>query len=389
MNNQGGGAQLLQKSCGHLYSFSQGRDTVAKLRIENLQKTFDEILAVDNLNLLIEDGELVALLGPSGCGKTTTLRCIAGLEEPQSGHIFFDEQDVTFWPPERKDVGMVFQNYALFPHMTIFDNIAFGLQMRKVPRAEIKGRVKKALEMVHLHGYEDRFPLQLSGGQQQRVALSRALVIEPKLLLLDEPLANLDAKLREEMRFFVRSVQKEVGITAVYVTHDQAESMVIADRVAVMFEGRIEQIGNPYEIYRYPATRSVADFIGLVNLIPGKLTKIHSEESCSIIIDSGDTIRCRYRGSLSQGDKAILVLRPESIKLRPADEDGRDLDNCFTAEVRERVYLGNVMDYQLNLTDSTQIRVQEDPWNAFDIGKKVLAAFSSEHTWLIKDEGPK
>lgn len=360
---------------------------MAKLTIENLLKTFDDVPAVDNLNLLIEDGELVALLGPSGCGKTTTLRCIAGLEEPRSGHIFFDEQDVTFWPPERKDVGMVFQNYALFPHMTIFDNIAFGLQMRKVSRAEINERVEKALKMVRLHGYGDRYPLQLSGGQQQRVALSRALVIEPKLLLLDEPLANLDAKLREEMRFFVRSVQKEVGITAVYVTHDQAESMVIADRVAVMFDGRIEQIGNPYEIYRYPATRKVADFIGLVNLVPGKLTEIHSEKSCSMRTITGDTVRCRYKGNLSSGDKVILVLRPESIKLRPSDGGGENLENCFEAEIRERVYLGNVMDYRLNLTDSTQIRVQEDPWNVFDVGNRVRAVFSSEHTWLIKNEG--
>ena len=360
---------------------------MAKVTIENLRKEFGEVLAVDDLNLLVEDRELVALLGPSGCGKTTTLRCIAGLEEPQSGHIYFDEQDVTFEPPETKDVGMVFQNYALFPHMKIFHNIAFGLQMMKVPKAEIKDRVEKALEVVHLQGYEDRYPHQLSGGQQQRVALSRALVIEPKLLLLDEPLANLDAKLREEMRFFVRSVQKEVGITAVYVTHDQAESMVIADRVAVMLDGRIEQIGNPYEIYRYPATRRVADFIGLVNLVPGEVRELHSDDICSVVVNTGNTVQCRYRGELSQGDKAILVVRPESIKLRSSGGKGAELGNCFEAEVKERVYLGNVMDYRLNLADSTEIRVQEDPWISFEVGEKVQAFFSSDQTWLIKDEG--
>jgi spermidine/putrescine ABC transporter ATP-binding subunit len=361
---------------------------MAKVTIANLRKEFGEVPAVDNLNLLVEDAELVALLGPSGCGKTTTLRCIAGLEEPQSGHIYFDEQDVTFEPPERKDVGMVFQNYALFPHMTIFHNIAFGLQMMKVPKREINDRVKGALEMVHLQGYGDRYPHQLSGGEQQRVALSRALVIEPKLLLLDEPLANLDAKLREEMRFFVRSVQKEVGITAVYVTHDQAESMVIADRVAVMFDGRVEQIGNPYEIYRYPATRRVADFIGLVNLVPGEVSELHSEGFCSVIINTGDTVQCRYEGELSQGDKAILVVRPESIKLRSSRGKGAELENYFEGEVKERVYLGNVMDYRLNLARSTEIRVQEDPWISFEIGERVLATFSSDQTWLIRDEGP-
>jgi len=360
---------------------------VARVTIEALRKEFGEVLAVDNLHLLIEDSELVALLGPSGCGKTTTLRCIAGLEEPQSGHIYFDEQDVTFEPPERKDVGMVFQNYALFPHMTIFNNIAFGLQMKKVPHREIKDRVRRALEMVHLEGYEDRYPNQLSGGEQQRVALSRALVIEPKLLLLDEPLANLDAKLREEMRFFVRSVQKEVGITAVYVTHDQAESMVIADRVAVMFEGRIEQIGNPYEIYRYPATRKVADFIGLVNLVPGEVSEFRSEGLCSVRINTGDTVECRYEGELSQGEKAILVVRPESIKLKSSEGKVAESENYFEAEVKERVYLGNVMDYRLNLADSTEIRVQEDPWNSFEVGEKVFATFSSDQTWLIGDEG--
>ncbi|MBW1732013.1 MAG: ABC transporter ATP-binding protein [Deltaproteobacteria bacterium] len=360
---------------------------MAKVTIENLRKEFGEVLAVDNLNLLIEDGELMALLGPSGCGKTTTLRCIAGLEEPQDGHVYFDEQDVTFEPPERKNVGIVFQNYALFPHMTIFQNIAFGLKMIKLPKKEVKNRVEKALEMVHLKGYEDRFPHQLSGGQQQRVALSRAMVIEPQLLLLDEPLANLDAKLREEMRFFVRSVQKEIGITAVYVTHDQAESMVIADRVAVMFDGKIEQIGTPYEIYKYPSTRRVADFIGLVNLMPGKVRELHSGGICSLLmVDTGDTVKCRYKGKLSLGDEAILVVRPESIKLRLLGEKEVELDNYFEAEVKEKVYLGNLMDYRLQLRGDISIRVQEDPWISFEIGDRVLAAFSCDETWLIKHE---
>lgn len=368
-------------------SLPQGNERMAKVTIENLRKEFGEVLAVDNLNLEIEDGELVALLGPSGCGKTTTLRCIGGLEEAQDGHVYFDERDVTFEPPERRNVGIIFQNYALFPHMTTFQNIAFGLKMMKLPKKEITARVEKALEMVHLKGYEDRFPHQLSGGQQQRVALSRAMVIEPQILLLDEPLANLDAKLREEMRFFVRSVQKEVGITAVYVTHDQAESMVIADRVAVMFDGRIEQIGSPYEIYKYPATRKVADFIGLVNLLPGEVRDLHSGgEICSLIVDTGDSVQCKYKGELSPGDKVILVVRPESIKLRPFGEKQVELDNCFEAEVKEKIYLGNVMDYRLQLEGNISMRVQEDPWISLEIGERALATFSSDETWLIKDE---
>lgn len=359
---------------------------MAEIKIVNLRKEFGKVVAVDNLNLLIEDGELLILLGPSGCGKTTTLRCIAGFEEPQSGNIYFGEEDLTFQPPEKKDVGMVFQNYALFPHMTVFNNIAFGLQMRKVPKRRIKDRVEKALEMIHLQGYGDRYTHQLSGGQQQRVALSRALVIEPKLLLLDEPLANLDAKLREKMRFFVRSVQKEVGITAVYVTHDQAEAMVIADRVAVLFEGRLAQTAKPYDIYKYPATEKVADFIGLVNLVPGEVNELHSEDLCSIIADTGDKIRCRYNGKLSQGDKVILIVRPESIKLRSSKEKITKSENYFEAKVKAKVYLGNVMDYRLNLANGTEIRVQEDPWASFAVGEKLLATFSHDQTWLLKDE---
>ena len=209
---------------------------MTKLTIEGLSKRFGEVVAVDKLDLEIEDGELISLLGPSGCGKTTTLRCIAGFETPTAGRILFDGTEVTGLEPERRNIGMVFQNYALFPHMTVTENLAFGLEMRKLAKREIGQRIDRVLETVQLTGYGDRYPRQLSGGQQQRVALARALVIEPSILLLDEPLANLDAKLRQEVRFFIRSLQKSVGITTVYVTHDQAESMVISDRIVVMFD---------------------------------------------------------------------------------------------------------------------------------------------------------
>ena len=220
---------------------------MTRLTLASLQKHYGAIAAVKGIDLDVAEGELVSLLGPSGCGKTTTLRCVAGFELPTGGLISFDSADVTMLPPERRDIGMVFQNYALFPHMDVRENLRFGLQMRKVPSAEVERRVDAVLAMVQLGGMGDRYPRQLSGGQQQRVALARALVIEPKLLLLDEPLANLDAKLRDEMRFFIRSLQKRVGITTLYVTHDQAEAMVMSDRIVVMFDGRITAELDPSE----------------------------------------------------------------------------------------------------------------------------------------------
>ncbi|MBP0649502.1 ABC transporter ATP-binding protein, partial [Mycobacterium tuberculosis] len=230
---------------------------MTEVTIRSLTKLFGSARAVDSISLTIPDGHFVSLLGPSGCGKTTTLMMIAGFLGADGGDILFDNQNVVKEPAEKRDIGMVFQNYALFPHMTVAQNLAFGLEMRKVPRADIKARCARVLDMVQLAGFEARYPRQLSGGQQQRVALARALVIEPRILLLDEPLANLDAKLREEMRFFIRDLQKRVGITTVYVTHDQSEAMTMSDTVVVMFGGRIAQAGAPAEIYERPANRMV------------------------------------------------------------------------------------------------------------------------------------
>src|SRR5213594_1969423 len=244
---------------------------MSAITLSGLTKRFGSVVAVDDLHLDVQDGELMALLGPSGCGKTTTLRAIAGFELPDAGDIDFGDHRVTNLPPERRNIGMVFQNYDLFPHMTVAQNVAFGLEMRKEPALAIRSRVATTLAKVQLTGLEGRYPRQLSGGQQQRAALARALVVVPDVLLLDEPLANLDAKLREEMRFYVRSLQQEVGITTVYVTHDQAEAMVIADRIAVMFAGRIHQLGAPADICHRPATATVAEFIGLTNFIEGKV----------------------------------------------------------------------------------------------------------------------
>src|SRR5215510_3868332 len=244
---------------------------MSRLTIRGLSKRYAGSAAVIGFDLDVAQGEFVSLLGPSGCGKTTTLRCVAGLEVPTSGRISFGEQDVTRLPPERRNIGMVFQNYALFPHMTVGENIGFGLQMRGLDHAATRTKVDAVIDMVQLDGFYGRHPHELSGGQQQRVAVARALVIEPALLLLDEPLANLDAKLRDEMRVFIRSLQQRVGITTLYVTHDQAEAMTMSDRIVVMFGGAIHQIGSPYDIYFRPATREVAEFIGQSNLIAAEV----------------------------------------------------------------------------------------------------------------------
>src|SRR5262245_20799254 len=296
------------------------------IAVRGLTKRFGGVAAVDDLHLDVRDGELMALLGPSGCGKTTTLRTIAGFELPDGGEIHFGDHRVTELPPEQRNIGMVFQNYALFPHMTVYANVAFGLQMRKEPAASVRARVTATLEKVQLRGLEGRYPRQLSGGQQQRAALARALVIAPDVLLLDEPLANLDAKLREEMRFYVRSLQQEVGITTIYVTHDQAEAMVIADRIAVMFNGRIHQLGPPDEIYHCPQTWRVAEFIGLTNFIDGRIVG-HAGEL--LVLDTAlGVFRCRgpaaradARGASAQtrsGDakpERLIAVRPEAIQL--------------------------------------------------------------------------
>ena len=248
---------------------------MSQVSIEHVYKRFGKVTAVGDFNLQVADGEFVSLLGPSGCGKTTTLRMVAGFERTTEGKIVIGErivnnhEDGTFVPPEKRDIGMVFQSYAVWPHMTVFENVEYPLKIKKVDKAERDKKVQNILEMVHLGEYGERYPNQLSGGQQQRVALARALVANPSLLLLDEPLSNLDAKLRESMRFEISALQKRLGITVIYVTHDQSEAMTMSDRIVVMSAGVVQQIGKPYEIYTHPANKMVADFIGLVNFLPG------------------------------------------------------------------------------------------------------------------------
>lgn len=360
------------------------------LQIRNLEKRFEDVVAVGGISLDVEEGELVSFLGPSGCGKTTTLRCIAGFEFPDSGEIRFGGEDIANVLPEHRNIGMVFQNYALFPHMTVRGNLAFGLEMRGVAKSEIEKRTNLALDKVQLTGLEDRFPRQLSGGQQQRVALARALVVEPGMLLLDEPLANLDAKLRDEMRFFIRTLQKEVGITTVYVTHDQAEAMVISDRIVVMFEGAIHQIGDPTSIYEQPATEEVANFIGLANYLPATVLAAEANGVWRLRTQAGE-IRCEFGSELAPGQPVRIIIRPEAIQLAPANgmESKADVTsrtrNVLAGKVLERFYLGNIAGYRIQCDDGLVIQVQAPPWASYRNGDLVRCLFPPRRTWIISD----
>jgi putative spermidine/putrescine transport system ATP-binding protein len=352
------------------------------VRIEGLTKRYGAgAAAVDGLDLEIGDAELVSLLGPSGCGKTTTLRCIAGFTEAEAGRIAFDGVDIAGRPPEKRNIGMVFQNYALFPHMTVRDNLNFGLAMRKVAKSDAARRIAEVLATVQLAGLEERYPRQLSGGQQQRVALARALVIEPSVLLLDEPLANLDAKLRDEMRFFIRSLQKRVGITTVYVTHDQAEAMVMSDRIVVMFDGRIAQSGAPAEIYARPASRRVAEFIGLSNFITGRISGSDGGDLHVVETPLG-TLRCAG-STLAPGSKALVMVRPEAVTLaRTPPANGA---NAFRGSVRERYFLGNLAQVRVACADGSLVQVEDEAWSSLAVGDEVWCAFQPERGWLIAE----
>jgi spermidine/putrescine transport system ATP-binding protein len=315
---------------------SQPSPASPEIALLDLQKRFREVRAVDGVTLDIGAGEFFSLLGPSGCGKTTTLRMIGGFELPTGGTILLRGRDVTNDPPDKRPVNMVFQNYALFPHLNVGDNVGFGLKRTGVAKDETARRVGEALDLVHLAGYEKRKPNQLSGGQQQRVALARALVNRPNVLLLDEPLGALDLKLRRQLQVELKRIQSEVGITFVYVTHDQEEALTMSDRIAVMHAGKVEQLGTPEELYERPATRFVADFIGSTNLLRGR-----TEGNGRVRLDSGDVALVAYDG-LTGGTEIEISVRPESISLVPfAAED------AIPASVEQVAYLGSTISYRV------------------------------------------
>ncbi len=324
------------------------------LKIVNLTKKFDDVVAVDGIDLDVADGEFVTLLGPSGCGKTTTLRTIAGFYYPDGGEVYFGDTLVNNVPPNRRNTAMCFQSYALFPHMSVWDNICFGLKMQKIPVDQQKQRVSKVLEMMGLQRLENRKPGQLSGGQQQRVALARAIVTEPEILLFDEPLSNLDAKLRVQVRVEIREMQKRLGITTIYVTHDQDEALAISDRIVVMNDGRIEQIGNPYEIYRNPLTSFVAGFIGLANIFEGTIVKRENTRYTveapfgTVVIDGEGKAEPDSSGTLK------FSWRPEEMKVR-ADNGV----NRIRGTILHTVFMGNTTDLFFEV-NGFRMRAQTD-----------------------------
>ena len=328
------------------------------LRLDGVQKRFaGGTVAVRDFDLSAARGEFVSFLGPSGCGKTTTLRMIAGFEQPTAGTITIDDRDVTHIPPNQRNVGMVFQSYALFPNMTVADNVAFGLKMRKRPSDAIKRRVNELLELIHLPDKADRYPYQLSGGQQQRVALARALAFEPIILLLDEPLSALDAKIRVALRHEIRDIQRQLGITTVYVTHDQEEALELSDRIVVMSEGVVEQIGTPFEIYNFPATPFVASFVGTLNAVQATISR-PAERRLSL---AGTEIETSSELQGSAGEAVSAAIRPEMISLDgvegTSDGVGGDRRNRVAATVEDVAFLGAVVRVRTKLADGSLVSV--------------------------------
>ncbi|HZS83447.1 MAG TPA: ABC transporter ATP-binding protein [Stellaceae bacterium] len=320
----------------------------AAVRLENVSKSFGSVAAVKELNLGIEPGEFITLLGPSGSGKTTTLMMIAGFDYPNAGEIYIDGQPIVAVPPYRRGIGMVFQNYALFPHMTVAENIGFALKQRGIAKAEIAGRVAETLETVRLRGYEGRYPRQLSGGQQQRVALARAIIFKPRVLLMDEPLSALDKKLREELQLEMKHLHRRLGITFIYVTHDQREALVMSDRVAVMNEGRIAQLGSPSELYDRPADRFVASFIGESNFLEG--TVLDSRGDAVTVGIAGANVTAISAAPPPAGATVMLAIRPEKLAFR--DDDGRHRAgevNSLAVSVREVSFVGEMHRYTLDI----------------------------------------
>lgn len=319
------------------------------IRLTDVDKSFDDERVVKKLNLDVEEGEFLTMLGPSGCGKTTTLRMIAGFEVPTSGQIFLEGEDVDDKKPNERNVNTVFQNYALFPHMNVFDNIAFGLVEKKVKKDEIRRRVEEMIKLVQLDGMEKRMPAQMSGGQKQRVAIARALVNRPKVLLLDEPLGALDLKLRKQMQGELKALQRRLGITFIYVTHDQEEALTMSDRIAVMNRGRLEQVGTPEEVYNHPETKFVADFIGESNIIEGYIENM-TDDSIEVTMESGKAV-IRETGYRME-EMVYLCIRPENLKISTEPKEGFR----FRGQVREHIFIGSTNKTMIEMPNGQMLK---------------------------------
>jgi ABC-type Fe3+/spermidine/putrescine transport system ATPase subunit len=354
------------------------------IRVAGVVKRFGAVTAVDRADLTVADGELFTLLGPSGCGKTTLLRLLAGFYRPDGGEIRFGDRVVSGLPPYARNIGMVFQNYALWPHMTVAQNVSYGLRLRKVPVPEVRSRLDEGLRKVNLTGLESRYPGQLSGGQQQRVALARALVLNPDILLLDEPLSNLDAKIRVQVRAEIRKLQQELRITTIYVTHDQEEALSLSDRVAVMRDGRVLQVGPPRELYERPRTRFVADFVGTNNLVAGEVRERRGDE---VIVETPlGALRAIPNGAVS--GRCVLAIRPENVAIA-ATGAGSGPGNVVTGRVSFVSYLGNTLRYDLEAAGGLVLKADiRDSWHhdPLPIGREVAASFPASVTLAVSDD---
>ena len=354
------------------------------VQLVDLTKRFGNFVAVSALGLDIPPGEFFSLLGPSGCGKTTTLRMIAGFERPSGGHIFLDGKDVSDTPPNRRNVNTVFQSYALFSHLTVAENVAFGLRFAKASREETRSRVGEALSLVRMQELRDRRPHQLSGGQQQRVALARALILNPSVLLLDEPLGALDAKLRKALQIELKALQEQVGITFVYVTHDQEEALTMADRLAVMNEGRIEQVGSPREVYEEPASAYVADFLGVSNMLDAQVVGADSDGRCRVRI--GDSELFASRDDTSARGPVKVVVRPERVRVEASGETG---ENRLPGKIERIVYAGAISQLVVTLDRGTPIRcmlANDGAGSSFDRGAPVSVYLPCEALRVLSTE---
>lgn len=350
----------------------------ASVSLKDLTKRFGDVIAVNAVTLDVAAGEFITLLGPSGCGKTTTIMLVAGFHVPSSGEVLIDERSVGSLPPNHRNVGVIFQNYALFPHMTVAENIAFPLRMRHVNEAEIRRRVESALELVRLPGYGPRFPSQLSGGQQQRVAFARAIVFEPQVLLMDEPLGALDRKLREHMQLEMKSLHDTLGVTIIYVTHDQIEALTMSNRVAVMNNGRIEQVGSPEELYDRPANGFVADFVGESNFMSARVQSV-VDETCVVTTQGGlDCVATKTPG-IEVGCRVNLFVRPERVVFAPS---GVDVANYYEGRIDSIIYMGGVIKYLISLSPSETIAVIAQSGSHIRIPKKDEKVWIS---WRIED----
>jgi putative spermidine/putrescine transport system ATP-binding protein len=349
---------------------------MAFLSLSNISKVFGSTAAVEDFNLEVEKGEFVSFLGPSGCGKTTTLRMIAGFELPTTGSITLDGEDITYKSPNQRNVGMVFQSYALFPNLTIGQNIGFGLQVRKVPEAEIKKKVDEMLSLVHLESHINKYPYQLSGGQQQRIALTRALAINPRVLLLDEPLSALDAKIRVELRLEIRRIQQTMGITTIYVTHDQEEALLISDRVVVMSQGLMEQVGTPANIYNFPTSEFVAQFVGQLNMLP--VTQVDLKDNTCVL--AGQKVKFEHSPERKISDTPRLAIRPEELQIGTGE--GR---NALKGKVESVLFLGAIVRLRVDIggvvlsADFFNERTRTLP----RVGDDVIVSFPEYSCWMV------